>query len=248
MTKAEALQLDYYRETAGHYDEWHTSAFDEHHFALEHILFYLQWIGATSVLDTGCGTGRSLRYILDRVPGISVRGNDPSDELLKTAAEMHGISLDLLDCASTLELPYPDNAFDAVVETGVLHHVPDPGRAVAEMLRVARKAIFLSDSNIYGQGSFFAGLVKLTLSRVHLLRYVNRARRRGRDWYYSEGDGVAYSYSVFDSYRAVEAACAEVIVVPTSRKLRSAGFPVLTSPHCLLCGFKKALPAVGVLA
>jgi ubiquinone/menaquinone biosynthesis C-methylase UbiE len=242
MTNAEARQLDYYRETARQYDEWHTAAFDEHYFALEHMLFYLRWIGATSVLDTGCGTGRSMRFILERIPDISVRGNDPSKELLQTAAEQHGISPNLLDCASTLELPYPDDAFDAVIETGVLHHIPDPSRAVAEMLRVARKAVFLSDSNIYGQGSLLARIVKLGLARIHLLKYVNRLRRGG-DWYYSVGDGVAYSYSVFDSYGAVEADCAEVIVVPTARKPGSAQFPLFASPHCLLCGFKEPLPA-----
>jgi ubiquinone/menaquinone biosynthesis C-methylase UbiE len=247
MTSAEVRQLNYYRETARRYDEWHTSAFDEHHFALEHIVFYLRWIGADSILDTGCGTGRSLRYIQERLPTISIRGNDPSKELLQRAVQRHGISSDLLDCASTLDLPYVDNAFDAVIETGVLHHVSDPARAVGEMLRVARKAVFLSDSNIYGQGSPLARIVKLGLARIHLLKYVNRLRRGGRDWYYSEGDGVAYSYSVFDSYRAIEAACAEVIVVPTSRRPRSASVPVLTSPHCLLCGFKKPLPAVGAL-
>src|SRR5439155_18441659 len=119
-----------------------------------------------------------MRYILDRLPEIVVHGNDPSEELLNAAAVRHGISREVLDCASTLELPYSDGSFDAVVETGVLHHVPDPARAIAEMLRVSRKAVFLSDSNIYGQGSIFAGLLKLALSRIHLLKWINRARRR----------------------------------------------------------------------
>ena len=245
MTNAEALQLTYYRDTAEQYDEWHTLRFDEHHFALEHIVFYLKWIGATSVLDTGCGTGRSMRYIQDRLPGIVLRGNDPSEELLNAAVDRRGISRDVLDCASTLELPYTDAAFDAVVETGILHHVADPARAVAEMLRVSRKAVFLSDSNIYGQGSPLGRIAKLALARFHLLKPINWIRRGGRDWYYSAGDGVAFSYSVFDSYQAVESACAEVVVIPTSREQGSGGSPLLFSSHCLLCGFKDVLPLPG---
>jgi ubiquinone/menaquinone biosynthesis C-methylase UbiE len=248
MTSAEVRQLNYYRATADEYDKRHTAEFDEHYFALEHILFYLQWIGAESVLDTGCGTGRSLRYIQKRRPSISVRGNDPSKELLQTAVEEHAVSPDLLDCASTLELPYDDNAFDAVIETGVLHHISDPARAVSEMLRVAQKAVFLSDSNIYGRGSPFARIAKFGLARINLLKYVNRLRRGGRDWYFSEGDGIAYSYSVFDSYRAVEADCADVIVVPTIRTPGSARLPLLMSSHCLLCGFKEPLPNFGAAA
>jgi ubiquinone/menaquinone biosynthesis C-methylase UbiE len=246
VTNAEALQLSYYRDTAERYDEWHTSEFDEHYFALEHIVFYLRWIEATSVLDTGCGTGRSMQYIQDRLPGILVRGNDPSQELLNAAAERRGISHDALDCASTLELPYPDGAFDAVVETGVLHHVAEPARAVAEMLRVSRKAVFLSDSNIYGQGSPLARIVKFASARAHLLRPINWVRRGGRNWYYSAGDGVAFSYSVFDSYHAVDSACAEVFVIPTSRGRGSGRSPLFFSSHCLLCGFKDVLPLPGV--
>jgi len=246
VTHPEDLQLSYYRDTAEQYDDWHTLAFDEHHFALEHIVFYLKWIGATSVLDTGCGTGRSMQYIQDRLPGVVVRGNDQSEELLKTAVESRGISPDLVDCASTLDLPYPDESFDAVVETGVLHHLADPARAVEEMLRVARRAVFLSDSNIYGQGSPLARIVKLALARIHLLKPINWIRRGGRAWYYSPGDGVAFSYSIFDSYEVFESACAEVIVIPTSRSPRSGGTPLYSSPHCLLCGFKDSLPMTGV--
>jgi hypothetical protein len=52
-----------------------------------------------------------------------------------------------------------------------------------------------------------ARVAELALARLHLLDAVNRARRGGRRWYHTEGDGVAYSYSVFDSYRQVADAC-----------------------------------------
>lgn len=240
-----AVQRDYYARTAGQYDEWHTmDPHDEHYRALRHVVAYLLWIGCSSVLDTGCGTGRGMRYIADALPGVRVHGNDPSAELLALAAERNGLPSERLDCSSSENLPYPDDAFDAVVETSVLHHVPRPELVISEMLRVARRAVFLSDTNIYGAGPPPARIIKLGLAKAGLLRPVLRLRRGGREWVYTEGDGVAWSYSVFDSYPALESACAEVVVVPTSAGRRGVGaLPLLLSPHCLVCGFKEPLPS-----
>jgi hypothetical protein len=47
---------------------------------------------------------------------------------------------------------YADGAFDVVTAFAVLHHVRRHGRVISEMLRVARRAIFISDTNNYGRG------------------------------------------------------------------------------------------------
>jgi SAM-dependent methyltransferase len=218
--------------------------------ALEHVLVYLRLTGSESVLDSGCGTGRALRFLRERAPDIRLHGNDPSAELLAVATDRYGIPPDLVDCAGSEHLPYEDDAFDAVVATGVLHHVPEPARVVSEFIRVARRAVFISDANIYGQGSFSARISKLALSRVGLLRPVNWLRRGGHHWYCSEGDGIAYSYSAFDAVPALRRACKRVTVIPTVGANKPVGVPLLTSPHVLVCGFKvplfaNATPFVG---
>ncbi len=172
-------QRAYYAATAERYEADHMHDGDEHDLALRHIAFYLEWISARSVLDTGCGTGRALRFLREALPNASVRGNDPSPELLAIAVRDHGVPAEVLDCCSSDRLPYEDSSFDAVVATGVLHHVADPGKVVAEMLRVARLAVFISDSNIYGQGGRISSLVKRLLASAHLLRPVNWVRRGG---------------------------------------------------------------------
>ena len=59
-----------------------------------------------------------------------------------------------------------DGEFDLVCEFAVLHHVPRPAQAVGEMLRVARKAIFISDANNFGQGGGIVRLIKRTIAAL----------------------------------------------------------------------------------
>jgi SAM-dependent methyltransferase len=236
-----APQADYYRRTAERYDELHTVREDEHSAALRHIAAYLHWIGAHTALDTGCGTGRAIRFLRSALPHMHVCGNDPSPDLLSVAVERYGVPAADLRCAASERLPYPDGSFDAVIETGMLHHVPRPELVVAEMLRVARLAVFISDDNTYGVGSATRRLAKLALHRAGLLEGVNRRRRGGRAWQYSEGDGITWSYSVFDSLPQIQKACASVIVIPTAPEPAPL-LPLLQSSHCLVCGFKRALP------
>lgn len=241
--EAIAAQRAYYARTSETYDETHERG--EHEDALRHVAAYLRRLDARTVLDTGCGTGLAMRTLAGLVPELELHGNDPSPELLRVAAERYGIPADRLDCVASDALPYPDGAFDAVVETGVLHHVPDPAAVVAEMLRVARRAVFISDSNIYGQPSSAlpARILKLGLSRAGLLRPLLRLRRGGRDWYVTDEDGVGWSYSVFDTLPQVRRACAEVVVTATGDAgARAARRPLLFAGHCLLAGFKEPLP------
>ena len=230
--RAVSEQRAYYARTADRYDDMHVHARDEHALALQYIAEFLDIVAAESVLDTGCGTGRGIRFLQKRFPEMRIRGNDPSADLL-TASQLPS---DLLDCVGSEQLPYDDGSVDAVLELGVLHHVAEPDAIVSEMLRVARKAVFLSDTNIYGQGRPSARVLKLALATVGVLDGINWIRRGGKSWYFSEGDGIAYSYSVFDSYRQLARECERVIAIPLTGTGRSALFG---SPHVLLCGFKS---------
>jgi SAM-dependent methyltransferase len=238
--RAIELQRAYYRDTAARYDGMHEVA--EHGIALEHIVGYLERLDARSVLDTGCGTGLGMRHIANAMPMVDVRGNDASPDLLRVASELHGISPEQLDLADSAELPYDDNAFDAVLATGLMHHVPEPDKVVAEMLRVARQAVFISDVNRFGIGRLPVRLARLGLARTGLWAPLNRLRLGGKSWHFSEEDGVAWSYSVFDSRPALTLACAEVLMIPTMPpRLRSMALARLQCSHLLLCGFRRPL-------
>ena len=95
------------------------------------------------VLDVGCGSGVVTRTLARRVaPGGCAVGVDASSALLAVARELANeaglsrlIELREGDCRA---LPFPDASFDAVLAATVLTHVPDAGRALAEMVRVTR--------------------------------------------------------------------------------------------------------------
>ena len=113
---------------------------------------------------------------------------------------------------------------------------------VAEMIRVVKRAIFLSDSNRFGQGSRAARLLKTALYKTGLWRTARFVQTKGKMYTLSEGDGLQYSYSVFDSYDQLAARTQQIWLLPTSRdpsNLRGWLHPLLTSTHVLLCAFKE---------
>lgn len=87
----------------------------------------------TSVLEVGCGYGKQLGLIRDRLPGVPLVGVDFSPSQLGQARRhlvgSDGIALAL---ASGLRLPFPDGAFDLVLTSAVILHNPP---AEAELIR-----------------------------------------------------------------------------------------------------------------
>ncbi len=237
---AETLGARYYEESAAAYDSLHNANEDhEHNLALQYIEMISNAQGLRTFLDVGAGTGRGVSFLLNR--GKEVRGIEPVPAMIQ-AGERNGIPRGLIMEGDGYALPFADNAFDAVFECGVLHHVAEPRRMVAEMLRVAKKAVFLSDSNRFGQGRAPARLLKLALYKTGLWPAARFLQTGGKMHTVSQGDGVQYSYSVFDSYHQLAAATQQIWLLPTASEQmhRTSWFhPLLTSTHVLLCAFKE---------
>jgi len=236
---AAGIQERYYAETATVYDRLHFHADDGHETALRFISALVETLRLESVLDVGCGTGRALRHLHAHHPQLHLQAVEPSWPLIQQAVTVHDVSAAMLTCGHGERLPYRDASFDAVCELGILHHVPEPNAVVREMLRVARRAVFLSDANRFGQGSVLGRLGKLALCRLRLWPLVNYIKTRGRGYTVTPGDGVAYSYSVFDSYDLLDRWASRVILVPTgSVTARSWAHPLLTAGQVLACAIR----------
>jgi SAM-dependent methyltransferase len=208
-----AAQREYYSRTADSYNAEHVSQVDEHSVGLAWMAALIEQRQLTSVLDVGSGTGRALLYLKGRTT-VTMRGIEPSPEL-RDVGHRQGLSGEELTAGDALALQFPDNSFDLVCAFAVLHHVKDHRRVVSEMCRVARKAIFISDANNLGQGSRPIRAVKQGLKAFGLWRFIDLVRTGFKGYHYSEGDGVFYSYSIFDDVPIIKAKFPDLMYMST---------------------------------
>jgi SAM-dependent methyltransferase len=95
------------------------------------------------VLDVGCGVGHWGRLLARVLPsGARVNGVDRDPLWAEKAAE-RAAALGLADrfayrCSVAEKLPFAQASFDLVTCQTLLIHLPDPGAAIDEMMRVAR--------------------------------------------------------------------------------------------------------------
>lgn len=241
---AEEVQWEYYRRTASRYDDAHVSDEDEHFTALRHISGFINFLPISSVLDVGCGTGRGVKYFLEKHPAVRVIGIEPVQGLL-ARARAKGIPHRTVISGSAYSMPFKDASFDAVCAFAVLHHVRYPTLVVKEMLRIARKAVFLSDSNRFGHGSKFQRVLKFLLYKGGLWGIANYLKTGGKGYTISEEDGLAYSYSVYDSYELLADWAERVVLIPTrGTKDKSWYHPLFTSDHILLCAIRDKVSQI----
>ena len=78
--------------------------------------------------------------------------------------------------------------------------------------------------------------MKQTFHALGLWPLVDFIKTRGRGYTISEGDGLAYSYSVFNNYRQIRAQCTSVHLINT---LDAGINPYRTATHVALLGIKQ---------
>jgi len=234
MTDEVQIQRNYYAQTATSYDSMHLYEKDEHFFALSWMLAIIDFYELTSILDVGAGTGRTIAYLKQKRPDTRVVGIEPVAELREVGYQKNISRKELIEGDAT-KMPFPDNSFDLVCEFAVLHHIRTPDNAVREMLRVANKAVFISDANRFGQGSPLARFAKTMINSLGLWAAANYVKTRGKGYMISEGDGLAYSYSVFDNYNLIRSKCRTVHLLNTHDANKNL---FRTASHVALLGVK----------
>lgn len=215
MLNGKKLQRAYYAETAHKYDEFHKHDRDAHGLGLAYMMAMIEFLGIGSVLDIGSGTGFILLKLKEKMPKIRVLGVEPSMELRAIGYDKGLTQTELVDGDAT-SLKFNDDSFDLVCEFSALHHIPRPKRAISEMLRVARTAIFVSDTNNFGQGGKFSRCLKQGINALGLWPAADWFKTKGKGYTFSDGDGITYSYSVFTNYDQIAELCEPIYLLGTA--------------------------------
>src|SRR5687767_7539920 len=227
------IQRERYARIAGDYEQIHNDP--EHFVALAVLEGMLRHVDAKSVLDVGAGTGRTVKFLRSIRPDMRVIGVEPVEQLRQVGHQSGVPASDLVD-GDGYSLAFADGEFDIVCEFGMLHHVRYPNRVVAEMLRVARRAIFISDSNNFGGGSLPARAVKQMFRHIGLWPMVNFVKTGGKGYSITAGDGLFYSYSVFDSLELIRSHCSIVHMLNTTNARANL---FRTANHLAVVGIKR---------
>lgn len=122
------------------------------------------------ILDIGCGTA-TLTILVKKVhPESQVIGLDADPKILEVArSKIARANVNIsLDYGTATELPYPNNFFDRVFFSMVLHHLDheDKVRALKEAFRVLRPEGELHVADLGKPHNFIMFLVSLIIGRL----------------------------------------------------------------------------------
>jgi ubiquinone/menaquinone biosynthesis C-methylase UbiE len=122
------------------------------------------------VLDLGCGTATLTILVKQTHPESVVVGLDGDPQILeigRAKAAKAGVDI-TLDHGMAFQLPYPDNSFDRVLSSLVLHHLApeDKQRTAREALRVLRPGGELHVVDFGKPRGVAAGLISLVGRRL----------------------------------------------------------------------------------
>jgi len=93
-------------------------------------------VAGRRILDAGCGSGPLFAELRDR--GAIVTGIDKSTGMLEQARRRLGNDADLQVAELGSPLPFPDDTFDDITASLVLHYLRDWGPALGELRRVLK--------------------------------------------------------------------------------------------------------------
>lgn len=135
------FQKDYWEHNANARDYKHPIVKFFVNQRIDWIKEYIDIGKLNSAYDVGCGDGFATYYFSKIIK--KVRGGDIAEYMLRINP-LPKKDLDLIDAE---DLPLSSSSYDLVYTWEVLHHVPNPQKAVDEMARVSKKYIVIFEPN-----------------------------------------------------------------------------------------------------
>lgn len=110
------------------------------------VFGFLHQLQPASLLDVGGGRGAFLWPLLDTFPYLAVHCIDVRADRVADIEAVRAGGIERLSASveDATRMSFADDAFDGITMLEVLEHMPEPGRAVAEAVRVARGFVAVS--------------------------------------------------------------------------------------------------------
>ncbi len=165
-------QRDYWEADTAHRDAGHPVVEGFSRQRWRHLAKHLDLSTVHSALDVGAGNGFSTLYA---PPGIDMVATDGSWRMLSRHPG------DARVIADAMALPFESGSFDLVFCWELLHHVPEPWRALKEMARVSRRYVLFFEPNPFNLAQFLFSIYDpehrwvLRFNRRYVLDQVRRA-------------------------------------------------------------------------
>jgi SAM-dependent methyltransferase len=142
------------------------------------------------IVDLGAGTGVGALALAQALPGASVVAVDASDEMLahlRHRAHAAGVGDRVRTVQADLDQPWPDlGVADLVWMSASLHHLAEPGRALAQVLALLRPGGLYAVTELDSFPLFLADRPEAAVEeRCHALMAQRRAEAGmhiGADW------------------------------------------------------------------
>ncbi|MEA2305794.1 MAG: hypothetical protein QOH43_3074 [Solirubrobacteraceae bacterium] len=106
------------------------------------VLAEVRPLAPARVLDAGCGEGHVTAWLAGALPGSEVTGVDGRADAV-AAFRVRNPGLEAVE-GDLRSLPFADGAFDLVVCTEVLEHLPEPAAVLRELARVCSGHLLLT--------------------------------------------------------------------------------------------------------
>lgn len=102
---------------------------------------------AGTVLDVGTGTAQIPIELCQQSTSVQIVAVDMAEHMLRLGQDnVHSAGLEgriQLQRCDAKRMPFPDASFAAVVSNSIVHHIPEPGAVLSEMVRVAQPGAVL---------------------------------------------------------------------------------------------------------
>jgi ubiquinone/menaquinone biosynthesis C-methylase UbiE len=110
------------------------------------VLGILKGLQPANLLDIGSGRGAFLWPLLDAFPNLPITALDLLEYRVADMQAVHAGGIEQLTALhmDVTALTFADRSFDVVTMLEVLEHIPDTAKALAEVCRVASRALICS--------------------------------------------------------------------------------------------------------